>query len=251
MNTAFKTTAALAALILGAQLFTSSALAGVGKISSPQVDKGAKEIELTGKYEIEEHGEDEYEWENELELEYGLTEKILLELEAEVKKEHGEDTEYEKTAIGIRYELSEPGEWLVDTAVEAGYAFSGTGDADKAKLELLLKKYLGDIEVLSNIELAREVGEDAENGVELEAALGGYYDFSEFLNVGVEYFADFGNLSDGNGYSEQKHAIGPIIGSEIHLPGALREIEFKLGYYQGISKAAADGTIKYEIELEF
>lgn len=229
--------------------FAAKGYAGVGKISSPQVDKGSKEIESTGTYAFQYDGQSEEEFENEFELEYGLTDELLLEAEFEIEKESSEETEIGGFGFGVRYELSEPGEWLIDTAVSAGYEFSGSGGADEVGVGVLLQKYVGDIKVLSNIDVEYEVGEKSENGVGLEAAFGGYKDFGSFY-MGVEYFADFGNLSEQSGYSAQEHAVGPIIGSEVHLPGG-REIEYSIGYYQGVSDAAADGTIKYELEFEF
>ncbi len=68
--------------------------------------------------------------------------------------------------------------------------------------------------------------------------------------MGVEYFADIGNLTEQNGYSSQGHYIGPIIGSDIHINDEI-ELEYKIGYFQGISRGAEDGTIKYELEIKF
>lgn len=88
--------------------FASQAHAGVGKINSPQVDKGKKEIEINSTYAFDYDNNDD-ELEVETEFEYGLTEKLLLEVEAEIKKENGEDTELGGIGFGVRYELSEPG----------------------------------------------------------------------------------------------------------------------------------------------
>ncbi len=248
MKTTLYSRLALGSLILGFSAVTSAAHAGPGKITGPHVDKGASEIELTGTYAFN-YDNDDYEFENELEYEYGVTDKLLVETEVEFKKENDHDTVTDGVAVGFRYELGEVGEYFVDTAVGAKYKFSGTGGSDRLDLNLALEKTLQSYKFRSNVQARHQVGAHSADGVDMRFSLGGYNKLYG-LDAGIEYFADIGNLSGQSGYSAQKHYVGPIIGSEVYLPNNV-EFEYKIGYYQGVSSAADDGTIKYEIELEF
>ncbi len=235
-------------ILIGAVVTALPASAGVGYIQGPHVKKGQTKLESIGIYAFD-YDDDDYEFENEFEVYYGVTEQFQIEAEAEIKKENGEDTDFDKVVLFGRYELAEPGELFIDTAVKAGYAYSTSGDADEVELQFLLQKIVDAYKIRSNIEFAHEVGSDSESGVDLQFELGAYRDVNG-ISVGLEYYGDIGKLNEQSGYSNQGHYIGPIIGSETHLSDSV-ELEYKIGYYQGISSGADDGAIKYILELKF
>ena len=72
------------------------------------------------------------------------------------------------------------------------------------------------------------------------------WEMGDETELGVEYYAEFGELGNEHGFSRQGHQIGPVV--EFEIPGT--ELEMKLGYLAGISKAAFDSTVKWEIEWE-
>lgn len=246
----------LYALSLGVMLtplsFTS-ALAGVGTVSSPYVEKGALAVESLTVFGFD-YDDDREELEQELELEYGFTERLQGDIEAEFKKENDKDTDFEKIGLGLRYELTEPGTYVFDSAITLGYDISMKGGADSVGAGLNLARQGSEFETIVNIGIDHEVGDDSADGIELDAALGVYMEKENWgthgWEIGAEYFADFGNLDDDNGWDEQEHYIGPVAGSEFEI-GQGRVIEYNFGYFQGLSDAAKDGTVKLEVELEF
>ena len=152
----------LASTVIGGALLAGAAndaaLAGPGKINGPHVEKGEIEVEVTGTYGFDYDTADDA-FENEFEFEYGLTDSILFEAGFEVEKENDENTDIGGFGFGFRYEIAEPGELWVDTAVELGYEFSGTGGADELGLEVLLQKNIGAYTLRSNIGFEYEIGE--------------------------------------------------------------------------------------------
>ncbi|MDH5722094.1 MAG: hypothetical protein OEY94_02080 [Alphaproteobacteria bacterium] len=209
---------------------------------------GEIEIENFGIYEFNQ-GSSKHEWEHEAELEYGLTDYFQPVLGVEFKRENDESTRLEEIELGGKFQFTPQGQYWVDSGAYVRYFIPTDSDeADKVSVDFLLAKPFVEYgTTLVNIAFDQEVGKNSNN--DLEAAISGshYKHINTNTEFGVEYYADFGKLNDHNGYSEQKHQIGPVVGYKLGDYHA----EFKLGYLQGISKAAPDSTIKYEIEFEF
>lgn len=229
--------------------FSAPAFAGPGRINGPEVEKGEVELESTSIYGFD-YDESDYEFEQEFEIEYGLTDQILLETEIEFEKENDEDTVTEALALGLRYELTAEDSFGIGSAIALGYDFSGTGGADSVGATLLLGKHFAGIESVANIGVEHEVGDDNEDGYSLDVNIGLYKETESEWTYGIEYFGDIGNLEEQDGYSSQSHSVGPYIGHEVHV-GEHAEFEYAIGYYQGISRGAEDGTVKLELGLEF
>ena len=70
-------------------------------------------------------------------------------------------------------------------------------------------------------------------------------------DIGPEDFADFGEFRADDSYSQQAHYIGPLIGYKIEIPRTKTSVDFKLGYYVGISKAAQDAAFRYQLDFDF
>ncbi|MGK3868238.1 hypothetical protein ABI118_15675, partial [Enterococcus faecium] len=68
---------------------------------------------------------------HEFELEYGLTNRFLIELSSELEKESGSGTKFEAVEIGGRYQFTETGEYWVDSGAQLAYIHAlHDGDAD-------------------------------------------------------------------------------------------------------------------------
>lgn len=222
--------------------------AGPNKVRSPYISKGEIKIENFGIYEFN-HGNSKHEWEHETEIEYGLTDYFQPVLGFEIKRENDESTRIEEVELGAKFQFTPKGAYWVDSGLYTRYIIATDSDkSDKISAMFLFAKSFEDQGTAKlNIEFDQQVGERSNN--DLEAALSGSYykDVYKNTELGIEYYADFGKLNDSNGYSQQKHQIGPVIEYKLGNYHA----ELKLGYLQGISRAAADSTIKYEIEFEF
>ena len=102
---------------------------------------------------------------NSTELSYGLTDRIALKAEGDWNKGYSDRMRYRNTELKAQYELFQPGEAWIDTAVELGYAAAADPNrADEVNFEFLLQKDYLRMRHRANIEFAQQVGEFSEGG---------------------------------------------------------------------------------------
>jgi hypothetical protein len=239
----------LPVIILCLFLIADPALAGPSKISSPYVKKGQWEVKNIGTLGFDDDDADE--WEHGVEVEYGIAERLKLSAKAEIKDEAGADISFEKIALGTKMQLTEKGAYFVDVGAKLSYDIgTAAGKADKIGATLYLAhNFDSDITARANIKVGHEVGEYRSKDLTLETNIGVYKSFGEFMG-GIEYFGDYGDLDAGNSYSEQDHALGPIIGKSWKIDESA-ELETRFGYYHALSDGAYDHVVKYELEFKF
>lgn len=230
-----------------AALALSSAAQANSFLKSPRVEKGEVEVELKGYTQFDDDAAKDGKFVQKLDLSYGLTDRLKLELEAELEHEEGDKTRYAATELEAIYQLTDQDEFGVDMGVLAAYELAANGGTDAAEIKLLLAKRYQHWDHLANFIVEHEVGQGAEGGVEGGIAWQSLYNLNHNANIGFEYFADFGQLDDTGGYSQQKHKIGPV--ATYHVPDM--PVKMEIGYLVGVSRAAADGELKWELEFEF
>lgn len=240
-------------LLLGAALLcagTGVAMAGPGKISSPYVTKDKFAIENVTTYALD-YDEARDDLKTSLKIEYGFTDEFKAEIQGKYRDRAGSAGECTGTKIGGVMEITTDGEYVLDSAIKAAYEFNDDRDAaDSAELELRLARKIKDTQTHLNTTLSGEVGSDRESDTELDIEAGAYRKYGDWT-LGMEYFADIGELSAQSGYSGQGHYIGPRAGTKIALPETGGALSLKFGYVHGISKSAADGVFKTVATLSF
>ncbi len=226
------------------------ALAGPGTISGPHVTKGKTELELKGTYAFD-YDNDNSNLQNELELNHGLTDNLRASIKTKTQDRNNSNAEFASVGAGLRYELGNPEQYLIDTAFDLSYSRSVNSGVDEIAFKLINQKQIADYKLRTNIKFEHEIGDGSRDGVELKLSAGAYNKFAKHeTEFGIEYFGDIGFLNNQNGYSAQSHYIGPAVKTSVPLGGD-HEVDFTLGYYQGISHAADDGTVRYKVEYEF
>ena len=235
------------ALSFGLLNFSSDAWA-TKKVYSPHVEQGEVEIEARGSYDFDDSDEKDGKQKQKYALGYGVNAWWFTELYfAVIEKSKGKDWEYESIEWANRFQLSEPGEWFVDTGLYFAYEFGVADEAnDKIEGKLLLQKDLGDFVHIANLILESEVGGDAEEALEGGVAWSTRYRFQKWLEPGVEWHSDFGELGEGSSFEEQKHQLGPVIYGKIG-----DHIKYDVGYLFGVSDGAPDGMLKWIVEFEW
>lgn len=114
------------------------------------------------------------------------------------------------------------------------------------KAYLLLAKPVGRFLHVANIGIAQEVGDNGNENPEGEFKWMTRYNYLPYLNPGIEYYGEFGEVSDMQGWDDQKHRIGPAIYGK--LPGG---VKYELGWLFGVSKRTEDHALKFNLEYEF
>ena len=121
------------------------------------------------------------------------------------------------------------------------------GNGDKIEFGAVLEKNIDDVEILANFDLDQGVDDNNDNQTGFDIALGAYTPYMDHLNVGLEYYGDFGDINNTGSFDDQGHQLGPMI--EYKVGGA--PIKFELGLLAGLSDSAPDAGLRYLFKYEF
>lgn len=229
----------------------TSALA-LGSVRSPHVTKDKLELEYKG-YRT---GDDRKELNNAqkhvIEMEYGLTDRLKLDIEGAWERESSKDLYFEATEVAGLYELTQPGEYWVDSGIYASYEWTEDDNSpQEISLGLLLQKSYGKITHRANAYLSREVGDDRESGLGVETRYLAQYNYNPYFKPGIEWQAEWGNTEEFEGFDDQAHYVGPAAYGHVPFVEKLLgigELEYELIYYRGVSDAAADDAVRWTLE---
>ncbi len=167
------------------------------------------------------------------EIEYGITDRLLLGVYGVFEKKGSGAMEYAKTKFETRYRLAEPGRLLVDPALYFEYKAGANGRSDAVETKLLLSK---DFATYWNVTFNGILEKDRRAGAEWEGgfALGVSRWLSPKLTAGIE-------LKGAGG----KAYILP--GAYINVgPG----IRFNVGAAFGMTGKSDDFQLKTILEIE-
>lgn len=135
------------------------------KLTSPIVDKGELELEYGASRTFDRNNSKDNEQGHELEIEYGVSNHLALELGIEFEREPGEKIKSEAVEVGGKWQFFDQGKYWLDSGLEFGYEHATHhGDADKLMATLLLQKEWGKTLHVANFELEQEIGSNAEGG---------------------------------------------------------------------------------------
>lgn len=229
--------------------FCSLLLLGAGfahaapTISSPYVSEGETTLKLKSEYKVDDDSHDE--WGLEFEAAYGLTSFWLTEVGIELEDGgHGEDAEWTGLAFENKFQLAPKGALFVDPGVKLEYKRSLNGGADEVEAQLLLAKSIGSFSNKVELGIAHEFGDDSDDETTYNLAYGLYHDITEGIELGGEWYSDFGDTTDN--FDDQDHKVGPVA-----IFGLGESAELETGALFGVSDGASDVTLKAVLEYEF
>lgn len=227
----------------------SIALADVGSPKSAGVTYNEMSIEYKGSRTGDDRRSMNNEQEHEFEVYYGATDTIKLGFERVYEREPGDGFESEAFVPNITYEITQQGDWWLSTALYAQYKFED-GDNDAVKTIAIAERHQDAFLARANLGIEREVGGSRSHGASVETALQGLYMWRKSLNIGGEWFADYGKANDFSDTEDQEHYVGPVIMGTLFDIGP-GEMKYAVGYYWGITDASADNAQRVKLEYEF
>lgn len=234
-------------VIVSASTLLISANAHALNVYSPYVEKGIMEIESENRFDFDDRSSEDNFRQHKFEFGYGLTSKWKMEIIGELEKENQRGYEYSATEVENIFQLTEVGQYWADVGVLASYEFAHpTGSSDKIEAFLLVAKNFNNFTTMANIGFEQEVGNNSNNNPEGEIKWMAKYNYTQMLNPGVEYYGEFGEISNSDGYDSQKHRLGPVIYGKLG-----HGIKYETGVLFGISQAAEDYAFKVNLEYEF
>jgi len=197
--------------------------------------KGGAEVEywFTAKTEdIHQAGDTNYE--HQIELEYGITDRWDVSLYQMFKQEGKESLRYSGIKLETRYRFGERGQYPVDPLIYIEYKLGAAGEENAVEGKLILAKDIGKLNIAYNQILEAELnnGESPEH----EYAAGISYPLNQSIRVGAE----------GKGsYTEREHAIGPTIS---WVSGRFWAT---MGAVFGLNKRTDDRQVRFIIGMPF
>jgi high-affinity iron transporter len=238
--------AVVTACVLVAAATATPAFA-IDKVYSPSVTKGEFELEYGGSTTFDNNAEKNNLQAHETELEYGLTDRVQLELSGAFEKQPGESLQSDAVGFGGRYQFTEQGEYWVDSGLLMTYNWATHRDVDPDTIEakLLLEKQTGSFLHRANIGIEQDVGAHASGGPDRVFLWNSRYMYDEHFAPGFEIQSDFGKGNEVHTFDQQLHYIGPAMFGQI-----IPNLKYEAAYYVGVSKAASAGAARLLLEYE-
>lgn len=216
------------------------------KIYSPNIVKGEIELEYSLSNTISDDATKNNEAEHEFELEYAPSDHFKLELEGVFAKEPQSNLEFEAREFGGIYAPFSQGQYWADIAIKVMYvnaAQKSGNDAIEAKL--LLEKQTGHFINTINFGLEREIGSNVSGNIETSLLWNIRYTLNPHFNPGIELQSELGAREDHLSFNEQSHYLGATAYGKI-----VKGFKYELGYFWGLSDAAAQNGFRLLIEYE-
>ncbi|MBF0490743.1 MAG: FTR1 family protein, partial [Candidatus Omnitrophica bacterium] len=233
--------------------YSKIALADDTKIYSPLVVKGEKEIEVQGSYDFDRRADKKNARAQQYALGYGVTDWWATEINGSMEQSSDEEGAMSKPIFKHlswenRFQLTQQGQYWVDVGAyleyEQTFRHDQTNNVEaKILLERTMDRFVHTVNWIMEKEVYAYTGKT--KSPEARVAWSSKYLFKPYLQPGIEYHADFGEVRLHHPYQEQGHQVGPV------LYGKIGHIRYDLGFLFGISRGAADGELKWVMEYEF
>jgi high-affinity iron transporter len=220
----------------------------VDKLDTPYVVKGEAELEWNASTAFDHRRDRDGAQAHELEFEYGLTDRWLMELSGGFEAANRDDslngTEFE---WANRFQLTEAGEYWLDPGLQLAYVHGRLHDAaDALEAKILLEKDVGRVANLSNITFEKEIGGNAGHGTAAAFSWNTRYRHNPHFEPGIEWQSDFGVIRNGSSFNQQEHAVGPAVYGSI-----VGHVNYQVAYLIGVSREAPDGVLRGNLEYEW
>ena len=235
-------------IFLGSLLFWTSPDAWAAKkVYSPIVQKGEWEFEWRGGIDFDNREDKDNKQKQKYAVGYGVTDRWFTEIYGEIEKEAVQE-EFDFTTIEWEniVQLFEQGKYWLDAGLYLAYETTVQDEKpENLEAKILLEKSLPHFTHTANFIFEKQMGDGGEEDLEAGFAWSSRYRFKEFLEPGIEFHADFGELKESNPYSSQTHQLGPVLYGKL-----FKHFKYDVGYLFGLTDAAPEGSVKWILEYE-
>lgn len=215
---------------------TSSAVGG----ATVSKGKTAVEYRLAGSLDDEDKGQDDF-IRTRVHLDHGFTDIYAARIVYVMDRIRGDNFETANISWQNRFHFIKREDYGWDGGMRLNYTVA---DGDKKPDDLSLRFYqefpVKGFEIRFNQIFGHDLGEDSGKGVTTEWRSQITREIAPDTVIGLDFFHDFGNLAEQDGYSAQEHAIGPVLKAKF---GGGYSME--AGYRLGISAAASDHSATF------
>lgn len=250
------------ALAAALPLLAPSAARADYHINSPyEIDLGEIELETNGDTTVDHRASLRGAQSATVEVGTGLTDWWHSEIELGFANNPamGQPTVLQQLVSENSFELTEPGEGLVDLGFYIEYGQTVARGANAAANEVtfgpLIAKDIGRTTHTANLYLTRQLGPDqTTQGLDFSYAWQSRWNLNEAFSPAVELYGDAGVLGRSPRLSQQQVLAGPVAVGAVKL-GALGlgrggQLKYELGWLFGATPATAQGTLRWRLEVE-
>jgi high-affinity iron transporter len=218
------------------------------KVYSPIVEEGETAVELLGHRANDDDPDVDGSQEYKLELEHAPAWFWHTAIGTEFEKEPGQDPEATEASWENIFQLFEQGRYPVDVGLLIEYAHSlEDGGHDKLEIGALLQKEFGAAQVLFNLIAERDLTSGADT--ELEYALQYRWRGDARFEPGIEIYGELGEAGDFGSLGDHGHEAGPALFGKFRLGSGA--IKYEAAWLFGLTKDAANQTLRFMVEYEF
>jgi len=220
------------------------------KIYSPRVEEGRQSLEWRGHVNYDDRLEFNKSHHHVFETEYSWTGFWQSELEFHVSDKAETPLDWEKTEFQNQVQVFDYKSFA--GALYFSYNFvSESDESDEIEYKYLNEFNSENLSFISNFIFEKGVGKGSTGSTSFD--LSNQLMFKNLLenNYGFGFlgFSNFGELSDFNTFSLQKHLYGVQLESEFGLESF--EYEITLAYLHGLTDASTNHMFLWNMELEF
>jgi hypothetical protein len=220
----------------------------VDEIYSPNVEQGEVSLEYNGSRTFDTRDVNKNDaQEHELALEYGATDRMMLETSAGFTKDPGDHIHVDHIEGEGRFQFFEQGENWIDTGLLVAYDYAVQNEeANSLETKLLLLKDVGMFTATANLGFEQDVGHySASGGPDYVGLWNVRYRDSEYFQPGLEMQSDLGQYHSLSHFRDQEHYLGPAVYGRL-----FGHLKYQVGYYWGISEAASQNAARALLEYE-
>jgi len=237
-------------LIAGAVLGPLYAHAGPADyIHTPTVEYGEKEIDF--KAGTASKGSEPRESVASIGFGYGAKEWWFTELYLKYKRANGEGTTLDAAEWENKFQLTETGAYPIDV----GFLVEIERPRDHAegwevKWGPLFETDLGKFQLNANALFKRNYRSEEHSDTQFLYQWQAKYRWLQQFEFGLQGFGEMGKWNKWADKDQRAHRIGPAVFGKLPL-GGHQAIKYNAAWLLGASKAAADHTVRLQVEYEF
>lgn len=182
---------------------------------------------------------------------YGATQWWFTEVYLKYKRELNEDTKFDAVEWENKFQLTETGQYPVDVGFLVEIERPMNHDEGwEVKWGPLLQTELGKVQLNANLLFQRSYHAAEPSTMQFLYQWQAKYRWKPEFEFGLQGFGENGDYDRWSPADEQTHRMGPAIFGKLPL-GQRQAIKYNAAWLVGTSKAAADNTLRMQVEYEF
>jgi len=220
------------------------------KIYSPRVDEERRSLEWRGHFNFDDRSDLDNEHHHVLETEYSWNNFWQSEVEFHISDKTDTPLDWEKLEIQNQVQIYDSSFYAA--AVYFSYNFISQGTkGDEIEYKFLNEFQNSKFKFITNFVFEKQVGKSASGSTEF--SLTNYIFFEkpiyEDVRFGIIGFSELGKISNFKTFHNQEHQYGFQFEREFKLRD--KEIEFVIGYLNGLTDQSSNHSLLWNAEIEF